>query len=175
MRRFSIAFAAALIVAFAAPAVAEQKIAVFSLREITTRCDKSEVERQKIEKAFGNERNNLQQLEAAIKKKSDELRMQASALSRDAQEDRQTEIVRMQRDYEDAARTLSRKLEVEGSRIQEEIIVLVSDATKAYAEQNKIDLVLESTMVVMYSTPDIDITEPLLAAVNALWKAKGSK
>ena len=175
MRRFSILSALTLVIALTAPAFAEQKIAVFRLGEITAQCDKSLAERDKIEKTFGNERASLQQLEDTIRKKSDELRVQASALSRDAQEDRQAEIIRLQRDYEDAARILGRKLEVESNRIQEEIIMLVAEATKNYAEKNKIDVVLETTMVVMYSSPEFDITEPLLLEVNALWKAQGSK
>ncbi len=175
MRRLSILFSLILVFAVAAPAFAEQKLAVFSLREITTRCEKSVAERQKIEKQFATERASLQQLEATLKKKSEDLRVQAGALSRDAQQDRQTEIVRLQRDYEDAARTLARKLEAEGTRIQEEIIGLVAEATKNYAEKNKIDIVLETTMAVMYASDTVNITEPILVEVNALWKAKGSK
>jgi outer membrane protein len=114
-------------------------------------------------------------MEATLKKKVEELRVQAGALSRDAQQDRQTEIVRLQRDYEDAARALARKLEAEGNRIQEEILGLIVEATKTYAEKNNIDIVIETTMTVMYASPSTNISKPLLQEVNTLWKQKGSK
>ena len=53
-------------------------------------------------------------------------------------------------------------------------VAMDSDASKA--AQQKLDLILDAAAgSVMYATPTLDITKPVLAEVNRLWKAGGSK
>ena len=175
MRCLSILLAVLAAFALSAPAFAQQKIAVFSMPEIVAQCDKTEAESKKLEAMFGREHANLQQMEATLRKRTEELHIQASGLSRDAQQDRETELRRLQRDYEDAARNLARRAEIEENRIRTEIIELLSTAAESYAKKNNIDIIIEGSMFVIYSTDAVDITKPLLAELNALWKAGGSK
>ena len=175
MRRLSVLLAVLLLFVLSTPAFAQLKIAVFSMPEIVTQSAKTEAEGKKLEAMFGKERASLQQMEATLRKRSEELRIQASGLSRAAQEDRQMELVRLQRDYEDAARNLARKAEIEENRIRTEILELLSAAAESYAKKNNIDIIIEGSMFVIYNTAAVDITLPLLAELNALWKAGGSK
>jgi outer membrane protein len=173
MRYLSMLFGVLLVFALSVPALAAQKIVVFSLPELVSRSDKTEAETKRLEAMFGRDRANLQQMEAALRQRADELRIQASALSLEAQQDRQMELVRLQRDYEDAMHSLARRAEIEENRIRMEIIELVQNAAEAYAKKNNIDIIIESSMSVIYTTDAADITRQLLEEMNALWRAAG--
>ena len=175
MRRFSLILSVALLLVMCVPAFAQQKIAAFDIREIVERCDMTQVERQRLDQLFSVDRTRLQQLESDIRKKTEELRIQASALSLDAQQDRQTELVRLQRDYEDVARNLARRVNLEEGRIREVIIGLLNKAATQYAQTNGIDMIIETSMSVVYVSDAMNITEALLKEVNAQWKASGGR
>ena len=78
--------------------------------------------------------------------------------------------------FEEKSRNFARKVENTENQIRQSMAQQIYDAATTIAKQQKLDLILDAAAgSVMYATPTLDITKPVLAEVNRLWKAGGSK
>ena len=92
-------------------------------------------------------------------------------MSAKEREDKQMEFLRLRRAFEEKSRNFARKVENTENQIRQSMAQQIYDAATTIAKQQKLDLILDAAA----GTPSLDITKPVLAEVNRLWKAGGSK
>ena len=112
----------------------------------------------------------------AAKAAQQKLQSQVAKMSAKEREDKQMEFLRLRRAFEEKSRNFARKVENTENQIRQSMAQQIYDAATTIAKQQKLDLILDAAAgSVMYATPTLDITKPVLAEVNRLWKAGGSK
>ena len=111
-----------------------------------------------------------------LQSKGEALQAQVAKMSAKEREDKQMEFLRLRRAFEEKSRNFARKVENTENQIRQSMAQQIYDAATTIAKQQKLDLILDAAAgSVMYATPTLDITKPVLAEVNRLWKAGGSK
>ncbi|MFR0874187.1 MAG: OmpH family outer membrane protein [Bilophila wadsworthia] len=111
-----------------------------------------------------------------LQSKGEALQAQVAKMSAKEREDKQMEFLRLRRAFEEKSRNFARKVENTENQIRQSMAQQIYDAATTIAKQQKLDLILDAAAgSVMYATPSLDITKPVLAEVNRLWKAGGSK
>ena len=91
-------------------------------------------------------------------------------------EEKQMEFLRLRRAFEEKSRNFARKVENTENQIRQNMAQQIYQAAQTIAQKQKLDLILDAASgSVMYATPQLDITKAVLAEVNRLWKASGSK
>ena len=169
-RVLSLALVACLLMA--GSAFADMKIGVFNSQAVAMDSDAAKAAQQKLQSQFGAEKTQLEKQAKDLQSKGEALQAQVAKMSAKEREDKQMEFLRLRRAFEEK----SRKVENTENQIRQSMAQQIYDAATTIAKQQKLDLILDAAAgSVMYATPTLDITKPVLAEVNRLWKAGGSK
>ena len=170
-RVLSLALVACLLMA--GSAFADMKIGVFNSQAVAMDSDAAKAAQQKLQSQFGAEKTQLEKQAKDLQSKGEALQAQVAKMSAKEREDKQMEFLRLRRAFEEKSRNFARKVE---NQIRQSMAQQIYDAATTIAKQQKLDLILDAAAgSVMYATPTLDITKPVLAEVNRLWKAGGSK
>ena len=138
--------------------------------------DEKKAAQQKLQSQFGAEKTQLENQAKDLQSKGEALQAQVAKMSAKEREDKQMEFLRLRRAFEEKSRNFARKVENTENQIRQSMAQQIYDAATTIAKQQKLDLILDAAAgSVMYATPTLDITKPVLAEVNRLWKAGGSK
>ena len=157
-RVLSLALVACLLMA--GSAFADMKIGVFNSQAVAMDSDAAKAAQQKLQSQFGAEKTQLEKQAKDLQSKGEALQAQVAKMSAKEREDKQMEFLRLRRAFEEKSRNFARKVENTENQIRQSMADLILDAAAGS---------------VMYATPSLDITKPVLAEVNRLWKAGGSK
>ena len=169
-RVLSLALVACLLMA--GSAFADMKIGVFNSQAVAMDSDAAKAAQQKLQSQFGAEKTQLEKQAKDLQSKGEALQAQVAKMSAKEREDKQMEFLR----FEEKSRNFARKVENTENQIRQSMAQQIYDAATTIAKQQKLDLILDAAAgSVMYATPTLDITKPVLAEVNRLWKAGGSK
>ena len=150
------------------------KIGVFNSQAVAMDSDAAKAAQQKLQSQFGAEKTQLENQAKDLQSKGEALQAQVAKMSAKEREDKQMEFLRLRRAFEEKSRNFARKVENTENQIRQSMAQQIYDAATTIAKQQKLDLILDAGSV-MYATPTLDITKPVLAEVNRLWKAGGSK
>ena len=162
-------------VLMAGSAFADMKIGVFNSQAVAMDSDAAKAAQQKLQSQFGAEKTQLEKQAKDLQAKGEALQAQVAKMSAKEREDKQMEFLRLRRAFEEKSRNFARKVENTENQIRQSMAQQIYDAATTLAKQ-KLDLILDAAAgSVMYATPTLDITKPVLAEVNRLWKAGGSK
>ena len=142
---------------------AEGGIAVFHLQKVAMECDASAAAKDAIEKKFGGQKTELEKERAALEKKAAEYQKKAPT------EKQRQDFIKQQREYSEKGQAFLRLLQADEQRIRNDIDTLMDRAAKVIAESKGYALVLDSAAV-SYFAPNMDITDAMLAEINAQWK-----
>ena len=171
-RVLSLALVACLLMA--GSAFADMKIGVFNSQAVAMDSDAAKAAQQKLQSQFGAEKTQLENQAKDLQSKGEALQAQVAKMSAKEREDKQMEFLRLRRAFEEKSRNFARKVENTENQIRQSMAQQIYATT--IAKQQKLDLILDAAAgSVMYATPTLDITKPVLAEVNRLWKAGGSK
>ena len=158
----------------AGSAFADMKIGVFNSQAVAMDSDAAKA--AQLQSQFGAEKTQLEKQAKDLQSKGEALQAQVAKMSAKEREDKQMEFLRLRRAFEEKSRNFARKVENTENQIRQSMAQQIYDAATTIAKQQKLDLILDAAAgSVMYATPSLDITKPVLAEVNRLWKAGGSK
>lgn len=158
----------------AAPALAEGKIGVANLAQVTAQSLPGQEADKQLQAKFGKERSDLEAQAAALDKKAEDLNKQAAALSEKARNDKAQEIQNQARDF-DAKRTdFAQRLNNFQQAITVQMQDILTTACINYGSQNGYDIIVDGA-VVMYASDATNVTAGLVEEVNKVWKSKGGK
>lgn len=170
----SLALTACLLLA--GSAFADMKIGVFNSQAVAMDSDAAKAAQQKLQSQFGAERSQLEKQAKDLQTKGETLQTQVAKMNAKEREEKQMEFLRLRRGFEEKSRNFARKVENTENQIRQSMAQQIYQAAQTVAQQQKLDLILDAASgSVMYATPQLDITKAVLAEVNRLWKASGSK
>lgn len=154
---------------------ADMKIGVFNSQAVAMDSDAFKAAQKKLQSQFGTEKNQLEKQAKDLQAKGESLQNQIASLSAKAREEKQMEFLRLRRSFEEKSRNFARKVENSEGQIRQNMAQQIYQAATTVAKQKKLDLILDAASgSVMFATPDMDITKPVLAEVNRIWKSNGS-
>ena len=155
---------------------ADTKIGVFNSQSIAIDSEPGKAARQKLESQFGAEKTQLEKQFKDMQSKAESLQAQMATLSQKAREEKQRDFMNQRRDFEEKSRNFTRKVESFELQIRQNLAKILFEASQNVSKNKSLNLILDSgTGAVFFVTPDLDVTKDMLAEVNRLWKAGGSK
>lgn len=173
-RVLSLALVACLLMA--GSAFADMKIGVFNSQAVAMDSDAAKAASRSCSRSSAPRRRSLKSRPRICSPRVKPFQAQVAKMSAKEREDKQMEFLRLRRAFEEKSRNFARKVENTENQIRQSMAQQIYDAATTIAKQQKLDLILDAAAgSVMYATPTLDITKPVLAEVNRLWKAGGSK
>ncbi|MCH5278131.1 MAG: OmpH family outer membrane protein [Desulfovibrionaceae bacterium] len=174
-RAFLLALAFCVFTAAAAsPALAEGKIGVASMAQVTAQSQPGQEAEKQLQTQFGKERGDLEAQAAALDKKAEDLNKQAAALSDKARADKAMEIQTQARDFEAKRADFAQRLNDVQQAITAQMQDILTKACINYGSQNGYDIIIDGA-VIMYASDATNVTAGLVEEVNKVWKAQGGK
>lgn len=179
LKKVMICAVALLVISQAGAAfAADLKIGVVDLGEVLKQSDAGGKAFAQIKAQFEKMGKDLERKKAEIEKMGKELQKQRMVLSLEAKQDKEIELKRQARDYEDMAVEYQRRMKADQEKLTEPIFKLLQEVVTDYCTKGKFDLVLERAprgSGVIYAAKTLDITPQITAELNKAWKAKGGK
>ena len=116
----------------------------------------------------------IQRLEEDFNRLKEDYIKQSSAYSLEVQNAKKLELKRKGRDIEDMKLEFQRYAKAEEQKLTKPVQELMQKVAEEYAEKNDYDLVLEMRVsgVLFINEEKLDITEELIQALDAAWKAQ---
>lgn len=152
---------------------AELKVGIFDLKAVAEGSEPFKVKQAEMKASFEAEGKTLEKQGAELQKKFNDFQMQQQALNPEAREDRQMELTRQKRDYDDKMNSFMRRFGAAEQRAHDEIVSIILYAATKYGEREKFSLVLEKEKSgVVWSAAVLDITKAVLAETNKVWKER---
>ncbi|MDD6088266.1 MAG: OmpH family outer membrane protein [Desulfovibrionaceae bacterium] len=155
---------------------ADVKIGIFNSESVVMDSDAAKAARKKMESDFGAEKRQLESQGKDLQKRAEQLSAQASSLSEKAREEKANDFMKARRAYEEKARNFARRVENTNAQIRQSMAQQIYQAAANVAKQKGLDLVLDAVAGgVIFTVPQMDIQKDMLAEVNRIWKANGSR
>lgn len=173
MRKLLFVFTLAVCMFAVSAQAAEIKIGVFNIDQVGRNSEAFKDLTTNLQKSFADEGKALEKAEADLKKKFNDFQVQQQALSAEAREDRQVELSRQKRDFDDRMNNYVRKLSAAEKRLSDDITKVVIYAAQQVGKSGKYDLVLEQQNAGAIVVADaIDMNKAVLEEANKVWKQK---
>ena len=168
--------ACVLTLCLAGSAIAALPVGVFNSQSVALESEPAKEAQKKMQGQFGNEKDQIEKLAKDLQKQGEALQAQAAALSQQAREEKQMDFLRKRRDFEERSRNFAAKVENSENQIRQTIGRFIFQASETVAKQRNLELILDAASgSVMYAQAGLDVTRDVIAEVNRLWKAAGSK
>ena len=157
--------AAALLVAFAAPATAQElKIGYVNSERVMRESNPAKAAQAKLQAEFSKRERELDDATAKLKTAADKLEKDAPTLSEGERNRRQRELVEQDRDLQRKRREFQEDLNQRRNEELASVIERANRVIKQIFESEKYDLVLQE---VIFAGNRVDITEKVIRVLNA--------
>ncbi|MDL2314586.1 OmpH family outer membrane protein [Desulfovibrio sp. OttesenSCG-928-C14] len=157
----------------AAPAQQPLKIGVFNMAEVALECQAFKDVQKQIQSSYGQEQKRLEKAEQDLQKRFEDFSVKQGALSAEARQDRQVELMRLKRDHDDRKNDFVRKVSAAEARFREQITRAILLAAGDYGKKNKFSLIMDSNSAgAVHVEPALDITAAILKETDRIWKEK---
>lgn len=155
---------------------AETKFGLINLQKIIVESAPANDAKAAMEKKFAKPKAQLEKEGEALKKLSEQIRVQAAALSPAALEDKKVSFVRQQRDFEDKARAFTREVQAADGKFRQEILTIIAKVCADFGKKNGYTAIFDAANAgIMFADPALDVTKEIIAEVNKVWKTKSKK
>ncbi|MFT3905498.1 MAG: OmpH family outer membrane protein [Steroidobacteraceae bacterium] len=154
-----------LAMTLAVPALAELKIGVVDYNRLMKDSPQAKAAQETLQREFSTKQKEMQSQQAALKAKEDKLQKDGATMSADDRAKAEKDLKDGARDYQ---QRLSNYQEDLNTRQNEELSRLqgaLVEEVRKYAQAQKYDLVMAEGVI--YSGASLDITEAVLAALQA--------
>ena len=158
----------------AAPAVAQTRIAAVDLAAVSQYSRVAIDADAQLFALFGAERNELEAIAAQLNAQYDELSVQAAIMSESAINSRLQDLQNRAAALDARSQDYSQRLNYIQQYISMQMQEVLSLACSNYAMRNDINLILDG-QAVLYLSNSLDITADIIAEVDRVWEARGSK
>ncbi len=174
MKKF-IVLAAAAMLAFAAPAFATE-IGVFNAQEVLGKSEVSKAYKNTMESKFGGERASLEREGKSLQASYESFQKQASTLSQKAREEKQVDLMRRSRSFDEKRRNFAVRADRQMAELNASMGRILLEAAANVAKKRNLDLTLDaSSGSIMYAANKLDLTSDMVSEVNRVWRNYGSK
>lgn len=174
MRKFLVFFTLALCLVFAAAAQADEtKIGFFNIQEVIGKSDAYKAKQSELQKKFGKEGETLQKQFEAFQEKANKFQLQQQALSPDAREKQQADLMREKLGLDEKAAPYMRKRQTAEAEAEQELNKIIFYAVQEYGKREKYTAIMEqSGSTALYVDQKCNLNDAILKEVNKVWKEK---
>jgi outer membrane protein len=118
----------------------------------------------KLEQEFSRREKELNDLGTTLKNASDKFEREAPTLSESVRQQRQKQLVDLDRDFQRKRREFQEDLNSRKNEELQQVLERANRVVKQVAEQEKYDMILQEAV---YVNPKHDITEKVIRALNS--------
>jgi outer membrane protein len=118
----------------------------------------------KLEQEFSRREKELNDLGTTLKNASDKFEREAPTLSENTRQQRQKQLVDLDRDFQRKRREFQEDLNSRKNEELQQVLERANRVVKQVAEQEKYDMILQEAV---YVNPKHDITEKVIRALNS--------
>jgi len=161
--------AAALLLAGAAPARAEQKLAYVDLQRALTEVDEGKAARAALKEEFDQKQKMLDDRKSEFEKLRGDFEKQSSLMSDDARKEKQGEIERKGNELQGFFMQQQKELSDRERELTRGIFEKMSGIVHEIADAEGVSLVVQAEALV-YAAPSLDLTNELVRKYNARYK-----
>ena len=155
-----------LMLFFISPAIvaAEYKIGVVNVQSILTAIPQTEAATKKLEKEFGPRDRGIAKDNKALEKLAEKLKKDGAIMSESERTKIERDIQTRQRDLKRRAQEFQEDLNFRRNEEMQEIQKKIASVTRAYAKENKFDMVLVNGAV--YYSDKVDLTKKIIERMS---------
>ena len=145
-------------------------IGVVDMQTVATQSEPAKAARAELEDRYGQEKKELEDEGEKLRKKAETLK------GPKVTEDTKLKFLRSKQDLDQKTRTFMRKVEQDETKMRQDMVTLVFNATYEVAKRKGYNFVVDITAGgVLYAEQSMDLTKDVLEEVNRLWKEKGAQ
>lgn len=163
MKRMMIALSLLLAASFAQ---AETKIAFVDMQKAIQTTASGKKAKSELEGEFNKKKKDLEKKEADLKKMGEDLEKKKSVLSEEALGKKQAEFQEEMLKYRDVVQKSQLDIQKKERELTAPILEKMRKVIAKLAKDKGLTLVLENSQMVLFSTPDSDITEEVIKAFD---------
>ncbi|MDZ7640870.1 MAG: OmpH family outer membrane protein [Desulfurivibrio sp.] len=154
-------------------AAAEGKIAVVSIQDVLDRSSVARQARRQVEEEVKKQRQKLQQEQAALTEMQQEIETKSSVWSEQVKEERQRELQRRYRDFEELNEDAKAAVERKEQELMEPILEELDAILTELGKKNGYSLIMENSTKglrsrtgLIYSDENLDIGDQVVEELN---------
>jgi outer membrane protein len=157
-------FAAAAVFAHVPAMAQEFRIGFVNTDRIFREANTARAAQAKLEQEFSKREKELNDLGNSLKSASDKFEREAPTLSESVRQQRQRQLIDMDRDFQRKRREFQEDLNSRKNEELQQVLDRANRVVKQVAEQEKYDVILQEAV---YVNPKHDITDKVIRALNA--------
>ena len=142
----------------------EYKIGVVNVQSILTAIPQTEAATKKLEKEFGPRDRGMAKDNKALEKLAEKLKKDGAIMSEGERTKIERDIQTRQRDLKRRAQEFQEDLNFRRNEEMQEIQKKIANVTRAYAKENKFDMVLVNGAV--YYSDKVDLTKKIIERMS---------
>lgn len=139
------------------------KIGTVSMQEALIRVKPGKEAQEQLKKAFDAKKTELQNEEASIKKMTDSFKKQSLAMSDEARGKKQAELQERIMKFQETTAQAQMQIQEKERQLTQPIIQNLKKAIQEVAKEKNYAVVLEGNGGVLYSLPQDDLTDEVIA------------
>lgn len=148
-----------------APALGQEvRIGFVNTDRIFREANTARAAQAKLEQEFSKREKELNDLGNTLKNASDKFEREAPTLSESVRQQRQRQLIDMDRDFQRKRREFQEDLNSRKNEELQQVLDRANRVVKQVAEQEKYDVILQEAV---YVNPKLDITDKVIRALNS--------
>ncbi len=159
---------------FSIPSKAEVKVGVVDLYRVLNESEEGKKAVNELQSMFDSRQKTLEEKQKKIQNLRDEYEKKKAVLSEEARKSKEDEIERLGRELQRTAADYQLELQKKQNEITQSMLKEIRQIINDFAKKEGYSLILEKVeQIVIYSTPEVDITDKIIALFNQ--KTAGQK
>ncbi len=159
---------------FSIPSKAEVKVGVVDLYRVLNESEEGKKAVNELQSMFDSRQKTLEEKQKKIQNLRDEYEKKKAVLSEEARKSKEDEIERLGRELQRTAADYQVELQKKQNEITQSMLKEIRQIINDFAKKEGYSLILEKVeQIVIYSTPEVDITDKIIALFNQ--KTAGQK
>lgn len=152
---------------FAAGVNAEIKLGIVDLYRILNESEEGKKAVNELQSMVDSRQKTLEEKQKKIQTLKEEYDKKKAVLSEDARKAKEEEIERLGRDLQRTAADYQVELQKKQNEITQSMLKEIRQIINEYAKKEGYNLILEKAeQIILYSTPEVDITDKIIALFN---------
>ena len=164
--------ALALLLCASQTLAAEFKYGVLDIAAVLQKSEPGQAAFKELKDKFDGMKADLDKRKTEIEKLRADMEKQNLVLSQEAKTEKELEMKRKVRDFQDMFQVYQTKMKAEEERRSKPISDMLSKVVKEYGEKNGFSAIVDSRSGVLYFDEALDVTNQVTLELNRAWREK---
>jgi outer membrane protein len=163
----------AVLLVFAAPASAQDKIGVINIRTLIAKSEPGQATKADLEEKFAPMKADIEQRKKDYEELVQEMEKQRLVLSQEAKIDKEMELKRKSRDLQEMVQLYQRKVRAAEEEASQPVFEILQDVIGEYGAANGYTAIIDRMQGGLLFVDDAaDITNEVMVELNRAWREK---